>query len=288
LRKNREEKGQVEQDPRNTQERALRVIRATLIPGWLTTSGFQRLVWTIRIAIVIGVLVLIGSAYDKTLWDWLTLLIVPAVIAAGGIWFNQQQRERELEIADQRAQDEALRAYLDQMSQLLTDKERPLHRARSPEPLSTVAWARTKTVLRRMDATRRGIVVRFVYESRLIYKGQRVFDLAEASLRGADLRESWLEYIDLEGTDLRGADFRGAHLRGANLRGAKLSSAKLRGADLTEVDMSVAQETNQAADLTGADLTGANLTGTKVTKEQLDSCQSFSGATMPNGQKYED
>jgi hypothetical protein len=25
----------------------------------------------------------------KTLWDWLDFLIVPAIIAAGGLWFNR-------------------------------------------------------------------------------------------------------------------------------------------------------------------------------------------------------
>jgi len=68
--------------------------------------------------------VLIGYRYDITLWDWLKLLIVPVVIAGGGLWFNRQQREREieiarqqreqeLEIAERRTQDEALQAYLE-------------------------------------------------------------------------------------------------------------------------------------------------------------------------------
>src|SRR5918995_2977366 len=36
------------------------------------------------------------------------------------------QRERELEVENQRAQDAALQAYLDQMGQLLLEKDRPL------------------------------------------------------------------------------------------------------------------------------------------------------------------
>src|SRR5215213_9369283 len=50
----------------------------------------------------------------RTLWDWLQLLIIPAVLAGVGLWFNRQQREQELQTADRRAQDEALQAYLDQ------------------------------------------------------------------------------------------------------------------------------------------------------------------------------
>jgi hypothetical protein len=43
--------------------------------------------------------ILIGYRYGITLWDWIKLLVVPAVIAGGGSWFNRQQHERELEIA---------------------------------------------------------------------------------------------------------------------------------------------------------------------------------------------
>jgi hypothetical protein len=42
------------------------------------------------------------------------------------------------------------------------------------------------------------------------------------------------------------------------------------------------------ADLQEADLQDASLLGAKVTDEQLAAPLSLQGATMPNGQKYED
>jgi hypothetical protein len=76
-----------------TLERARRLLRVTLAtPRWLPTTKEQSLVWAIRIAVLLGVLVAVANAVDKPLWDWLQLLIVPAVIAAGVAWFNQQQR----------------------------------------------------------------------------------------------------------------------------------------------------------------------------------------------------
>src|SRR5215212_8537721 len=125
-------------------------------------------------------------------------MMVPAVIAAGGIWFNRQQRQRELEIAEQRAQDEVLQAYLDQMSQMLTDKERPLRRAQPGDDLSVVARARTLTVLARLvDPEHKGSVVQFLYESGLITRGRRFLDLSKAELFMADLRSADLRSANL-------------------------------------------------------------------------------------------
>ena len=129
------------------------------------------------VALMIGA-VLVGDRYGITLWDWIKLLVVPAVIAGGGIWFNAQQRERDKQIADARAQDEALQAYLDQMSQLLTHTEGPLK--------DTLARARTLTVLSRLDGVRKASVLRFLYESDLINKDRRVLGLNGADLSGVD------------------------------------------------------------------------------------------------------
>ena len=41
-------------------------------------------------------------------------------------------------------------------------------------------------------------------------------------------------------------------------------------------------------DLTWADLRGADLTSAKVTDAQLERVNHLEGATMPNGQQYED
>jgi uncharacterized protein YjbI with pentapeptide repeats len=81
-------------------------------------------------------------------------------------------------------------------------------------------------------------------------------------------------------------------LKGANLDGARLPESLLGGADLTNADLSGAVLTD--AVLSGAVLTDAVLTGAVlykavgVTCTQLNACESLKGATMPNGQKYEE
>jgi hypothetical protein len=121
----------------------------------------RQLLWTSGIVTVLIISILIGYRYDITLWDWIKLLLVPAVIAAGGVLFDRQQRDREIALAEQRAQDDALQAYLDHMSNMLIpNKEQPsLYKACPGDSLSDVARARTLTVLRGLDETRKGSVL---------------------------------------------------------------------------------------------------------------------------------
>jgi hypothetical protein len=148
------------------------------------------------------------------------------------------------------------------MSQLLVDKERPLHRAQLGDNLSTVARARTLTVLPRLDRARKARVVQFLYESNLIAVNRPIVALGKADLSGADLRR--------------------VPLYRAKLKEARLRKADLRGGSLVETDLS-------EANLEKADLSGANLYRARGwTAEQLRAARSLEGAIMPNGQKYED
>jgi hypothetical protein len=196
----------------------------------------------------------------KTLWDWLDLLIVPIVLAIGGFLFTRSETRATQAAAERRAQEGALQAYLDHMSaMLLPNKDQPsLYRAHPGDSLSSVARARTLTVLPRLDGDRKARVVQFLYESGLIAKGRAVLDLW-----GADLPEAKLRMAKLSGADLSRTDLSGADLSNAALSLADLSNANLYRADLTSAD--------------------------GITNEELEQqAASLEGATMPNGQKYED
>src|SRR5215217_3472097 len=104
----------------------------------------------------------------KTLWDLLQLLIVPFVLSVITLAFAWQQDARqtyiedrraqaEQDLADQRAQDEALQAYLDQMSHLLLEKD--LRASDKDSEVRTLARARTLTVLGSLGPSRQGQVV---------------------------------------------------------------------------------------------------------------------------------
>jgi uncharacterized protein YjbI with pentapeptide repeats len=264
------------------------------------TSRIPRWVGAIAaIALIVGIVgVILFYGYqarpgwvgvaNKKFWDYLELLIVPAALAIGVYLLNRAQQERErrveeargereLEVENQRAQDEALQAYLDQMSQLLIDKERPLHRSQRGDSLSTVARARTLTVLPRLEGERKGSVLQFLVESNLITKNRLILKLKGADLSGAYLRGATLGGADLSGVDLSRADLSGANLSYADLSYANLSNTNLEdtdlwGAKLEHADLSEAHLTSailQGADLTEAILNKANLQAVDMTEAIL-------------------
>jgi uncharacterized protein YjbI with pentapeptide repeats len=223
----------------------------------------------------------------KTLWDWLQLLIVPAILVAVTFAWSDQQAKRDNKREDRRLaadaaaakevrRDTTLNDYFKQMSDLMLNKN--LRSAKPLDPVESVARTVTLTTLRRLDGKRQGEVVQFLQEARLIsaFDGAvinlRGVDLGSAKLRGADLSHADLILVDFSGADLENADFSGAVLREAKLRGADLSGADLteavlfgaafRGANLAGADLRDARLNNAAfrgADLTYADLRGADL-----------------------------
>jgi uncharacterized protein YjbI with pentapeptide repeats len=195
-----------------------------------------------------------------TLRDWLPIvgaLLIPVVIAAGtwGITWQQgkiedQRADVERELAKQRAQDEALQAYLNQMSQLMLDRK--LLETEQSDPVHTLAQARTVTILRRLNSDRNRDILQFLREA---YQGDEIDTLHNSNLSEANLKGANLDSFDLQRTDLSGANLRDAYLAFSDLSKAKLNGANLRGADLHG-------DTNlRHADLSGANLGGADLHG---------------------------
>lgn len=124
----------------------------------------------------------------RTLWDWLQLLVITLALAGLAFLLNNSQSEREQRREDERttreqrraderavqergraeeaADEEALRGYLAQMSALMLDRK--LLRSRRGSDVRAVARTLTLTAARRLDGERRGVVVRFLAEARLV------------------------------------------------------------------------------------------------------------------------
>jgi uncharacterized protein YjbI with pentapeptide repeats len=230
-----------------------------------------------------------------TVRDWLDLLIVPLVLIIIGFLFTAQQdqrqqaieeqrAEKQQELEEQRAQDLTLQSYLDQMSTLV------LEDLGDPK-VQTLARARTLTVLRRLDPSRKEEVMQFLLEADLINSvgesdpvielngaNLSATDLSNADLHGANLTEVDLRIADLSDTDLSDANLSDANLSDANLYGANLTSADLRDANLNDADLYSANLTE--ADLHGADLSDAGLSDADLTSADL------SDANLSNADLY--
>jgi len=111
----------------------------------------QHRVTILVVAIILGIaitLIMVGYRFDwtgfngnnqsgKTLWDWMQLILIPAVLTLGAFLFNRAERssEQAAVLYNQRAT--ALQTYLDRMSELLLEKN--LRTSQADDEVRTVA-----------------------------------------------------------------------------------------------------------------------------------------------------
>src|SRR5262245_52889056 len=209
---------------------------------------------------------------SKTFWDWLQLLIVPAILIGATLAWSATQTRSNNKREERRSQDSMLQSYLTAMSGLTLDNK--LLSSKEGDPIRMVARTATLTVLHRLNGDRKEEVVLSLSEAGLLISDRPIVQLQNADLRGANLKGA-----DLRNTDLHVVHLEGAHLEGAqafkvNLLGAHLEGAHLAGADLTMADLT-------GADLTQADLTGAHLAGADLTRAILTDAIGLHGSPAP-------
>lgn len=106
----------------------------------------------------------------KTLWDWLQLCGIPVSLALLAFFLTNAQSLREERHAADAEQENTLRTYFAQMSDLMLDRR--LLRSKPGADVRRVARTATLTAVRRLDGPRRGLVVRFLAEARLLRRGK--------------------------------------------------------------------------------------------------------------------
>ena len=221
---------------------------------------------------------------EKTLWDWMDLLLVPLVLAVGGFIYNWAEKRNDRRIADERAtndqriaderatndqriaerhaQDTALQTYFDQMTELLLEYN--LRDIKNTTEVRDVARVRTLTALRRLDRDRRNILISFLKDSKLISLNpeESVINLTDIDLANVDLAGINFARINLSRANLSGANLSGANLNGAILEDAILEDAILEGSNLGGTNL-------ERAYLERARLSGASLRGTNLKEANL-------------------
>jgi hypothetical protein len=146
---------------------------------------------SVAIVLALTVVALLGVVLWKVLGNYIDpqtaserkyLVQSYVIVVAGGTWVlvgagvvgvlyasrRNLHHQRELQV--QRAQENALPAYLDQMVRLLNDKDRPLRRSEGGDDVSILAKGLTLRVLPKLDSDRKARVLQFLYETDLIIK----------------------------------------------------------------------------------------------------------------------
>jgi hypothetical protein len=238
----------------------------------------------------------------KTLWDWLDLLGVPAILAVGAWYLNRAETSRrsaeqsksalvEQASAARRDYRDVVNSYVAVMTELLL--EHGLRLSSRDQEVQTIARTRTLLALASVDGAHKGEVIEFLYRAGLILAPTPIVDLDGADLTFAELVGVDLSHADLSGSDLSGARLDASALSGAVLRrailgaqfqaprsalGTSLVRADLAGADLTGAQIGnyllVDVDTEEhiegfGTDFSQANLAGANLSGANLLSYQL-------------------
>jgi uncharacterized protein YjbI with pentapeptide repeats len=240
---------------------------------------------------------------DKTVWDFLELLIVPALIAVSVAYLSIQERKNELiqteknnalqrELTDIRLQEERIENYLQKMTDLLTEKS--LNRSKAHDPSRVAARSLTGWILARIHHPRRGFILSFLYEAGLLTTHDPKIVAKNINLSQVYLPNTDLNNINLSGAILVKSNFMWSNLKNSNFshalinessffetdftncnfKEANLSGAKMKLCNFTNVDFS-------NANLRGAVLSMANLTNAKISQEQIRQVKLLDGAILP-------
>ena len=224
---------------------SLSILLVIIISNWISNfkwSGFQK----------------------KSFWDWLQLLIVPLMLAFGAFYLNYASETRDKQIAEERKQQELLKDYFSKMQTLIvetkkskdsqpkiveTKKSVETTKSKDSQPnpdgapllpeFIPIAEALTFAVLDQLDGKRKGKVITYLADSKLItanikdQKSKPVIDL-----RKANLKEIVLEDVSLDGLSITKADMTEAKLTEVILTNSNLVSSKFINATLDTVDFS--------------------------------------------------
>lgn len=253
---------------------------------------------------------------QKTLWDWLDLLIVPAALAVGALLLSRAQQKRALEIAADERAERALQNYYDRMSTLLIEHD--LSNSSTKNEPRAVAQALTLSTIRSIDRNRLVLMVRFLHSARLIDASNPIIRLSDSNFARIEfprlnLYDANLPYINFTDANFRKVNLVAANLSGATLEranvfrgtlyrakliGTNMVDADLTGADLGKTDLAgailaraILENANLAdailinADMSNANLSGANLSGADLTGANLSNAN-LTGANFSNAYMF--
>lgn len=258
--------------------------------------------------------------FDKEMWDWMELLLVPAALVIVAVVFDYVNRRSDLSersrrhASEQRTEHQrTVEAFLEYVSYQVLTAPQPDYAEAQRVVLRTYILEALDSLS--TDGQKQSKAVSFLHELELLLRkekrhrpleiepllvGATLIDfngslinprrddkykaLAPPQLSEIDFSQCVMLDCRLNGADLRGACFNGADLSGAQLCDALLNDASLRSAQLGNATLA-------GADVTGAQfassyLQGTRLIGIKGNPATFDGCTllraDLSGADLRN------
>lgn len=216
----------------------------------------------------------------KTLWDWLELLIVPILLAVGGILYTHRDKEREIRRQSEDQYQARYNKFVEQLIKILMTED-----VEDKKVLQVVHMIILST-LRDVDGKRKRLILENLQDSRLLCNRDYLLlqnaDFSGVNLRGINLAAANLSEVKFSKADLTGAVLDKALLSGTDLADSTLISAVLENAVMHEADLSRADLSRSfldgtqlqgaymsGVDLQGATLVGANLFGVDYSKADM-------------------
>lgn len=209
----------------------------------------------------------------KKLWDWLDLLIIPLSVAIIGWIYKEYEKSKDEKKDFENKQNETLDSYFRVISDLIIKSN--LLDINLNKESKIIARTRTIVAIEILNDERKGQVLQFLYESKLI--NNNIIELLGANFKSSEVSgivlkdttikgvyfcdskfiRSYLDRSVFTACDFTNSDFSDSSMQNTNLSYTKLINCKLINIDLTTVDFE------------GADLTNADLTNSIILESQL-------------------
>jgi uncharacterized protein YjbI with pentapeptide repeats len=193
------------------------------------------------------------------------VILIPIAI----FWFTQSDAQHKEGVEKSRRAQESVKTYLGQLTTVFLDGN-----IKKQKELQQVVRASTLALFLDpdLDGNRKGQVIRYLSELKLIQGNFADKAKPYISLMGSPLQEA-----NLTGSDLQGADLSGSILFKSFLFNVPLSGVNLSGANLEEANLMAAKILN--ANLSNTYLQSSNLTGADLSKSNLKNAN-LSGAVL--------
>lgn len=214
----------------------------------------------------------------KTLWDWLDLLIVPVSIGVVGWIYKEYEKSKEERRIKEDKYNDILDSYFKNISDLILNSN--LTKNKKNKKSKKIARTRTIIALEELDGERKGQILQFLRETKLLKK----IDILGANFSEGDFEGLVLRNQIIKGVNFKNSNFDNSYLDGTQFISCDLDSCSFSNSSLKNVDFNYSKLNNSTirnTDVTtvkfeGAELNNVDLRSTNILPSQFKEIVKFS------------